>query len=233
MQLRRSLPAPRDRKGDRTRERLFEAALAEFREHGFEASSVGAIAQRAGTSRASFYFHYPSREAVLLDLQWRVEISIVDATRDAVGLRAFLDALIESLCTADTGLASGGLLRVTLGVYIRQPAGIDLADQPFPLMMEVARRFHDARDGALRPGLDARDGGLRPGLDARDGGLRPGLDARDGGLRPGLDPEQATELFLASVFGLVAGTAAPVATRRDALRTLATLFLADEPHVER
>jgi len=222
MQLRRSLPAPRDRKGDRTRERLFEAALAEFREHGFEASSVGAIAQRAGTSRASFYFHYPSREAVLLDLQWRVEISIVDATRDAVGLRAFLDALIESLCTADTGLASGGLLRVTLGVYIRQPAGIDLADQPFPLMMEVARRFHDARDG-----------GLRPGLDARDGGLRPGLDARDGGLRPGLDPEQATELFLASVFGLVAGTAAPVATRRDALRTLATLFLADEPHVER
>ena len=211
MQLRRSLPAPRDRKGDRTRERLFEAALAEFREHGFEASSVGAIAQRAGTSRASFYFHYPSREAVLLDLQWRVEISIVDATRDAVGLRAFLDALIESLCTADTGLASGGLLRVTLGVYIRQPAGIDLADQPFPLMMEVARRFHDARDGALRPGLDARDGGLRPGL----------------------DPEQATELFLASVFGLVAGTAAPVATRRDALRTLATLFLADEPHVER
>jgi len=211
MQLRRSLPAARDRKGDRTRERLFEAALAEFREHGFEASSVGAIAQRAGTSRASFYFHYPSREAVLLDLQWRVEISIVDATRDAVGLRAFLDALIESLCTADTGLASGGLLRVTLGVYIRQPAGIDLADQPFPLMMEVARRFHEARGG----------------------GLRPGLEARDGGLRPGLDPEQATELFLASVFGLVAGTAAPVATRRDALRTLATLFLADEPHVER
>jgi AcrR family transcriptional regulator len=197
MQLRGPLPAVRDRKGDRTRERLFQAALAEFREHGFEAASVGAIAQRAGTSRASFYFHYPAKDTVLLDLQWRVEMAIVDQTRTATGLRAFLDSLIEAICSADAEIAAGGLLRVTLGVYIRQPAGLDLADQPFPLMMEVARRFTEARDGALRPGLD---------------------------------PVQATELFLASLFGLVAGTAAPVATRRDALLTLATLFLSDESH---
>jgi AcrR family transcriptional regulator len=200
MQPRAPLAAPRDRKGDRTRERLFQAALAEFRDTGFEAASVGAIAQRAGTSRASFYFYYPSKEAVLLDLQWRVEMAVVDETRAAVGLRAFLHALIEAICTADGGIASGGLLRVTLGVYIRQPAGLDLSEQPFPLMMEVARRFVEARDGALRPGLD---------------------------------PEQATELFLASLFGLVAGTPGSVATRRDALHTLTTLFLADETDVER
>lgn len=200
MQVRAPLTSTRDRKGDRTRERLFQAALAEFRETGFEAASVGAIAQRAGTSRASFYFHYPSKEAVLLDLQWRVEMSVVEETRSSTGLRDFLAAMIDAICTADAGLAAGGLLRVTLGVYIRQPAGLDLSDQPFPLMMEVARRFIEARDGALRPGLD---------------------------------PAQATELFLASLFGLVAGTAAPVATRRDALRTLATLFLADESTVER
>lgn len=194
------ITATRDRKGDRTRERLFQAAITEFRETGFEAASVGAIAQRAGTSRASFYFYYPSKEAVLLDLQWRVEMAIVDQTRGRAGLRAFLDALIDGICTADTGIASGGLLRVTLAVYIRQPTGLDLSEQPFPLMMEVARRF---------------------------------IEARDGELRPGLDPAQATELFLASLFGLVAGTPGPVASRRDALRTLATLFLADETHVER
>ncbi|MBY0279753.1 TetR/AcrR family transcriptional regulator [Candidatus Binatia bacterium] len=192
--------ANRDRKGDRTRERLFQAAIAEFRESGFEAASVGAIAQRAGTSRASFYFYYPSKEAVLLDLQWRVEMEVVDQTRHRAGLRAFLDALIDAICSADSGIAAGGLLRVTLAVYIRQPAGLDLSDQPFPLMMEVARRF---------------------------------IEARDDELRPGLDPAQATELFLASLFGLIAGTAGPVATRRDALHTLATLFLADETPVER
>lgn len=200
MQPRAPLAVARDRKGDRTRERIFQAALAEFRDTGFEAASVGAIAQRAGTSRASFYFYYPSKEAVLLDLQWRVEMTVVDQTRDAVGLRAFLDALIDAICTADAGIASSGLLRVTCGVYTRQPAGLDLSDQPFPLMIEVARRFTEARDGALRPGLD---------------------------------PVQATELFLASLFGLVAGSPVPVATRRDALHTLATLFLADEPPVER
>ena len=200
MHPRAPLAPTRDRKGDRTRERLFQAALAEFRESGFEAASVGAIAQRAGTSRASFYFHYPSKEAVLLDLQWRVEMSVVEQTQGTVGLREFLAALIEAICTADAGIAAGGLLRVTLGVYIRQPAGLDLSEQPFPLMMEVARRFVTARDGALRPGLA---------------------------------PEQATEIFLASLFGLVAGTPGPVATRRDALHTLATLFLADETPVER
>lgn len=194
------LAAARDRKGDRTRERLFQAALAEFRDTGFDAASVGAIAQRAGTSRASFYFYYPSKEAVLLDLQWRVEMAVVDQTRDRAGLAAFLDALIDGICTADTELAPGGLLRVMLAVYIRQPAGLDLSEQPFPLVMEVARRF---------------------------------IEARDVELRPGLDPAQATELFLAGLFGLLAGTAGPVATRRDALRTLTTLFLADESHVER
>lgn len=200
MHPRAPLVPTRDRKGDRTRERLFQAALAEFREVGFEAASVGAIAQRAGTSRASFYFYYPSKEAVLLDLQWRVEIRVVDETRDRRELRDFLEGMIDAICTADTGIAAGGLLRVTLGVYIRQPAGLDLSEQPFPLMIEVARRFVTARDGALRPGLA---------------------------------PEQATEIFLASLFGLIAGTPGPVATRRDALHTLATLFLADETPVER
>jgi TetR/AcrR family transcriptional regulator, repressor for uid operon len=154
MQLRAPLAAPRDRKGDRTRERLFQAALAEFRERGFDTASVGAIAQRAGTSRASFYSHYPSKEAVLLDLQWRVEVWVVEQTRDRAGLRAFLTALIDAMCAADTGLAAGGLLRVMLGVYIRHPAGIDLSLQKYPIMTEVVRRFALSRDGELRAGLN-------------------------------------------------------------------------------
>lgn len=151
----RSLPhAGRDRKGDRTRERLFQAALEEFRAQGLDQAGVGQIARRAGTSRAAFYFHYPSKDAVLLDLQWRVELEILDATRDVAGLRPFLVALIDALCAADTGICAGGLMRTMLGVYIRRPAGIDLADQPFPLMMEVARRFAAASEDGLRSGLD-------------------------------------------------------------------------------
>lgn len=195
MQLRSPLTSARDRKGDRTRERLFQAALAEFRERGFEAASVGGIAQRAGTSRASFYFHYPSKEAVLLDLQWRVEVWMVEQTRDRVALRDFLEALIDAMCEADTGLAAGGLLRVMLGVYIRHPVAIDLSLQKYPIMTEVVRRFVASRDGALRAGLD---------------------------------PGQAAELFLAGVFGLVAGTPGDVVERRSDLYTLASLFLSGD-----
>ena len=154
MQTRTPVLAARDRKGDRTRERLFQAALGEFRAHGFDSASIGQIALRAGTSRANFYFYYPSKDAVLLDLQWRVEMEVLESTRGASGLREFMAALVDAMCEADTGLCAGGLLRIMLGVYIRQPTGLDLADQPFPLMIEVARRFTAARDRELRAGLD-------------------------------------------------------------------------------
>lgn len=199
MQTRAPLTVTRDRKGDRTRERIFQAALAEFRASGVDGASIGAIAQRAGTSRASFYFHYPSKEAVLLDLQWRVEVWVVEQSRDCHDLKSFLRALIDAMCEADTTLAAGGLLRVMLAVYIRHPAGIDLSVQKYPIMTEVIRRFASSRDA----------------------------------LRPGLDPGQAAELFLAGVFGLVAGTPGDVAERRDDLHTLASLFLADDTDVAR
>lgn len=154
VQARIPLPASRDRKGDRTRERLFQAALDEFRLHGFDGASIGQIAQRAGTSRASFYFYYPSKDAVLLDLQWRVEMDVVERTRGTRGLREFLSALVDAMCDVETGPCAGGLLPAMLGVYIRRPPGLDLADQPFPMMMEVARRFAEARDSELRAGLE-------------------------------------------------------------------------------
>lgn len=154
MHPRAPLATPRDRKGDRTRERLFQAALGEFRASGFENASVGQITQRAGTSRASFYIYYPSKDAVLLELQWRLEMEILEHTREHHDLRPFLTAMIDALCAADTGIAAGGLLRIMLSVYIRQPTGLDLTDQPFPLMIEVARRFTAERDRALRAGLE-------------------------------------------------------------------------------
>jgi AcrR family transcriptional regulator len=144
-------PEPRPQDGPAS---ACSGGAREFRTRGFENASVGQIALRAGTSRASFYFYYPSKDAVLLDLQWRAEMAIVEKTRACSALREFLGTMIEALCETDTGLAAGGLLRVMLSVYIRQPAGLDLADQPFPLMMDVGRRFAAARERELRAGLE-------------------------------------------------------------------------------
>jgi len=184
--------ADRGPKGVRTREQLFVAALAEFRRVGVEAAGIGEIARRAGTSRASFYFHYPCKEAVLLDLQWRVENEMVERVREQRTLRAALAALIDALIAMQATLAPGELLRDMLSVYIRRPAGLDLAEQPFPLMMEVGRRFAAAKGRELRRGVD---------------------------------PAVGTQLFLTSLFGMVASSPAPLADRRDELEQLAALFL--------
>src|SRR5581483_9805400 len=56
----RRQPAPDERKrdADRTRERILEAAIAEFGAHGFAGARVSAIAQRAGVNQQliSYYF---------------------------------------------------------------------------------------------------------------------------------------------------------------------------------
>lgn len=148
-------PTARERQRDRTRERLFEAALAEFRLEGFDRASVARIAERAGVSRASFYFHFPTREHVLLSLQWNLELGIVERLegRDslALAMREFVEGLIET----EDGLGDPELFRDMLRIYIRRPAGLALEDQPFPLVFELGRRFAaGARDGELRAGLD-------------------------------------------------------------------------------
>lgn len=145
--------AERDRKGDRMRSQLFEAALGEFRKVGFEAASVVQIAARAGTSRANFYVYYPCKEAVLLELQWRMELEVVERIRPCRSLRATLTTLMDALIETETRLEKTDLVKDMLGVYVRCPAGLDLLAQPFPLRTELTRRFAEAA-GELRHGLE-------------------------------------------------------------------------------
>ena len=51
-----------------THQRILETALQLFREHGFEAVSIGQIAHAAGISVPTFYAHYPSKEHVVMQL---------------------------------------------------------------------------------------------------------------------------------------------------------------------
>ncbi len=57
----------RDRKAA-TRARIKQTALDCFLQDGFEATSIGAIAKRAGVAHGTFYVHFPSKEAVIDEL---------------------------------------------------------------------------------------------------------------------------------------------------------------------
>lgn len=56
-----------------TRQRVFDAAVAEFGERGMADADLTALAAAAGVSRGTFYFHFPTKEHVLLELEEREE----------------------------------------------------------------------------------------------------------------------------------------------------------------
>lgn len=65
---------PRSRKGQQTRERLLGAAIAEFKRAGMTAADTAAIASAAGVAHGTFFFHFPTKEHVLVELEQREEL---------------------------------------------------------------------------------------------------------------------------------------------------------------
>lgn len=69
----------RQRQREQTRRRLYECALEVFRRDGVNACRIDDIATAAGVSRGSFYFHFPTKEQVLLERMRETEDIICDA----------------------------------------------------------------------------------------------------------------------------------------------------------
>jgi AcrR family transcriptional regulator len=55
------------RKAEKTRATLIQAALELFDERGYDSTSASAIAERAGVSEMTFFRHFPSKDAVLIE----------------------------------------------------------------------------------------------------------------------------------------------------------------------
>ena len=63
----------RGSKGLQTRERLLGAAAGEFKRAGMAAADTAAIASAAGVAQSTFFFHFPTKEHVLIELERREE----------------------------------------------------------------------------------------------------------------------------------------------------------------
>jgi AcrR family transcriptional regulator len=150
-------PSAREQQRQRTRARLFEAALAEFAKVGFDRASVAAIARAAGVSRPSFYFHFPTKEHVLLELEWHKEIEMVERLEGHETLRETLGALPDAIVDIYASIEGPGVARDMVMIYARSPEYLPLSEQPFPLVRLLDSRFAEgARRGELRAGLDPR-----------------------------------------------------------------------------
>src|SRR6202044_2864356 len=66
-------PSARETKRLQARERLLGAAIAEFTRGGMADADVGSIVTAAGVAHGTFFFHFPTKEHVLLELERREE----------------------------------------------------------------------------------------------------------------------------------------------------------------
>ncbi|MHC3470450.1 TetR/AcrR family transcriptional regulator [Streptomyces sp. 7R007] len=72
----------RERKKAATRQALADAALELFLEHGYEKVSIRDIAEAADVSTTTLFKHFPSKEALVFDLDAEQEAALVAVVRE-------------------------------------------------------------------------------------------------------------------------------------------------------
>jgi AcrR family transcriptional regulator len=88
----------REAKRLQTRERLFGAAIAEFKRAGMAEADVGTIVAAAGVAHGTFFFHFPTKEHVLLEMEHREEERIAaQFSRFLAGPHDLADAFAEAV----------------------------------------------------------------------------------------------------------------------------------------
>lgn len=115
-----------------TRARLYDAALDEISRRGLAAADVSAIAAAAGVVRGTFYFHFPTKEHVLVEAERNEETRIVDELGDADGdLEAVLARLVHHVLDAERRLGAV-VFRDMLGLHFSstRPVEDELAQHP-------------------------------------------------------------------------------------------------------
>jgi AcrR family transcriptional regulator len=93
-------PSRRARKRERTRDEIYSSAMNLFLRRGFEAVTIEEICDAADVARATFFLHFPAKEALLTEYGVRANQALAGLIRAAHGnatstLKAALKMLAE------------------------------------------------------------------------------------------------------------------------------------------
>lgn len=178
-----------------TRERVFEAALAEFARVGVGQTQIERIVQLAGVSVGTFYRYFPGKDAVLLELQQRlvreVVLNFAERARRMSTLHELLHLFVESVLAAPESVALD-LQREAVALVVR-------TDWPVPDW------WGHPMFGKLTTAIARAK--------------------QSGEIRTELAPEKLMQIISTSIFGFAAGVVVPSTERLNDARLLVDMLL--------
>ena len=153
-------PTTRETRRLQTRQRILGAAIAEFQRSGMAGADVGAIVDAAGVAHGTFFFHFPTKEHVVLELESREESRIAaELARflpSSPGLAAMLTKVMELVISVEHRL--GGLLFKDVLALHFSPSRPrqDEVWTDHPVIVLLVKEIECAREaGEAHPDVDA------------------------------------------------------------------------------
>jgi AcrR family transcriptional regulator len=141
-------PSAREAKRLQTRERLMGAAIAEFKRSGMAEADVSAIVTAAGVAHGTFFFHFPTKEHVLLELERREEERIAkQLDRYVQSKRGDLSPILKEAVRLVLGLErrlGAVLFKDFLALHFSQTRPTDESKE-HPVIVRVAQEIERAQ----------------------------------------------------------------------------------------
>ena len=149
----------REAKRLQTRERLLGAAIAEFKRSGMAEADLSAIVNAAGVAHGTFFFHFPTKQHVLLELERRQEERIAKQFGQFLAsrhdLRAALDEAVRLVMGLERRLGDV-LFKDFLALHFSQTRPPAEGVQDHPVVIRVAQEIEQAREhGKTDPEVNA------------------------------------------------------------------------------
>ncbi|GFG51322.1 TetR family transcriptional regulator [Mycolicibacterium agri] len=151
-------PTTREARRLQTRSRILGAATAEFKRCGMAGADIGAIVAAAGVAHGTFFFHFPTKEHVVLELESREEARIaaelarfLETPRDIATTLAKTTELVISV----EGRLGNLLFKDVLALHFSpsRPQGEAWTDHP--VIVALVKEIDRARqDGETHPDVD-------------------------------------------------------------------------------
>ncbi|MGA8544368.1 MAG: TetR/AcrR family transcriptional regulator [Mycobacterium sp.] len=149
----------REAKRLQTRERLLGAAIAEFKRSGMTEADVSAIVGAAGVAHGTFFFHFPTKQHVLLELERREEERIAKQLGQFLASRHDLRAALDEAARLVMGLErrlGDMLFKDFLALHFSQTRPPAEGVQDHPVVIRLAQEIDQAREhGKTDPEVNA------------------------------------------------------------------------------